>query len=533
MKCRLFLALLLAGLGAGAWPLLAAPNEDNVTVILEPDRMTTPPPPTGKVGVETKSSVYTASNARLNTIFRVLAQRAGLQYFSNPDIESLTLSGAINAEQPRQTILDLAASYNLVAYDNGTTLFIRTQKDLPNLPTRSISYELRYLRQANIEKLIEPMLTPDKGKVRLEPKTNVLLIEDNDYVLTGILDWLAKVDVPKRQINIQVQILSITDNDEQNTGFDWTSTLGSAGYSISFGTANSLAMLFNLGSTGYVGDDGTINSTSGNTSPVPSPRTFQPPTAAILQPGAITTLIHAMRTLSNVEVGNNTNLVLEDNESGLISNVDRYPVVEFQPATAQSTGSSFISLSSTIRYKIDSSDPTPTDTNPGRELGVSMTVTPTCLPDGTIRLILSPHVASITSFISVPTGSSTPSNQVPRVAESRSSSTVRVPDGKSLLLGGFYSLNHNVGVNKLPFFGDIPVISFFFKNKDSVSEKTRLVFVITPTSFDPAAAESIVQVSEKFSGESMKRAPYAPPPDKTLLMDKRTSSSDVPPPQKN
>ena len=38
---------------------------------------------------------------------------------------------------------------------------------------------------------------------------------------------------------------------------------------------------------------------------------------------------------------------------------------------------------------------------------------------------------------------------------------------------------------KVPILGDIPVINFFFKSKEATKEKTSLVFIVTPKSYDP------------------------------------------------
>jgi type II secretory pathway component GspD/PulD (secretin) len=61
----------------------------------------------------------------------------------------------------------------------------------------------------------------------------------------------------------------------------------------------------------------------------------------------------------------------------------------------------------------------------------------------------------------------------------------RVPDGYSLLVGGFYGEVDSKGNTKVPLLGDIPVLNFFFKSKETSKERASLVFVVTPKSYDP------------------------------------------------
>ncbi|NJR43655.1 MAG: type II and III secretion system protein, partial [Akkermansiaceae bacterium] len=141
-----------------------------------------------------------------------------------------------------------------------------------------------------------------------------------------------------------------------------------------------------------------------------------------------------------------------------------------------------------VRYKIDSSDKgIDTDPDKHREIGISLVVTPTLLPDGTIRMKMRPRSAQIVEQIaSVRTG-----NFYPRVTESMVESIARVPDGNSLVVGGFYGEVKSNDKGKVPLLGDIPVINFFFKSKESIKENTSLVFIVTPKSYNPASRGAV------------------------------------------
>jgi type II secretory pathway component GspD/PulD (secretin) len=89
-------------------------------------------------------------------------------------------------------------------------------------------------------------------------------------------------------------------------------------------------------------------------------------------------------------------------------------------------------------------------------------------------------------------------NKYPRVSESMIESIARVPDGYSLIIGGFYGESQTKGNTKIPILGDVPFLNFFFKSKEATKEKTSLVFIVTPTSYDPAKRSATETASNRF-----------------------------------
>jgi type II secretory pathway component GspD/PulD (secretin) len=151
-----------------------------------------------------------------------------------------------------------------------------------------------------------------------------------------------------------------------------------------------------------------------------------------------------------------------------------------------------------VRYKIDKSDKTiDTDPDKHREIGISLVVTPTLLPDGTVRMKMRPRSAQIVEQIVSISG-----NKYPRVTESMVESIARVPDGYSLVVGGFYGEAQTQGTTKVPILGNIPVLNFFFKSKDATQEKTSLVFIVTPKSYDPTNRTMSRRVSSQIRSAS-------------------------------
>ena len=208
----------------------------------------------------------------------------------------------------------------------------------------------------------------------------------------------------------------------------------------------------------------------------------------MLSPLQISDVLRALNDNNLVTQKSNPVVITEDNEKASISLIDRVPII----TTTTSQGTSTSSVSEEVRYTIDASDSTDPETT--REIGVTISVKPSLLPDGTIRMQMRPRNAQITENIVTKSG-----NVYPRVSEATIQSIARIPDGHSLIIGGFYGEVESKGDNKIPILGDIPILSFFFKSKQTLKEKSSLVFVVTPTSYNPSCIKSHKKASDRVN----------------------------------
>ena len=63
--------------------------------------------------------------------------------------------------------------------------------------------------------------------------------------------------------------------------------------------------------------------------------------------------------------------------------------------------------------------------------------------------------------------------------------SIVVPDGDTIVLGGIYSYETSDSEGKIPFLGDIPAIGFAFKNKQKRKVKKELLIFLTPRVINP------------------------------------------------
>jgi len=427
---------------------------------------------------------YLIKDAALNDIFQFLAKQAGRQYFHNTKIATpeYRVTGHLNDGDPLQQMEELAFMYGLMLYTKGSTVYALSPAQMSQLPSSEFTYQLRYLRPTDIEQikdLIKPVLSPGTGIVNFEPKTNTVIIIDTAHRIEQAHNLLRKIDQAKGQIIVETKILRVNSTVAERTGIDWSASLGETGTTIEI--AKSLNSMFGIG------DEFTDIANSASAIEY----AFDPTASLVLSPVQLQGVLRALAEGNTTTQVSNPTLITEDNEQGTISIIDRVPIIT---TTTNSGTGDVSSVSEEVRYKIDSEDPSISD-NPDkhREIGISMVVTPTLLPDGTVRMKLRPRSAQIVETIkSAQTG-----NLYPRVTESMIESMSRVPNGYSLVIGGFYGEVEQDGGNKVPILGDIPVLNFFFKSKETTKEQASLVFIVTPTSYDPTSRSTTGRESNR------------------------------------
>jgi type II secretory pathway component GspD/PulD (secretin) len=432
-----------------------------------------------KMDMKNADEGFIIKEANLNDIFQFLAKSAGRQYFHNSKIAGpdYLVTGHLNDGKPLEQMEELAFMYGLSLHTKGNTIYALTQAQLAQLPNAEFHYQLRYLRPTDMEQikeLIKPMLSPGTGIVNFEPKTNTVIIIDSAHRIEQARGLLHSIDKAKGQVIIETKILRVNSGAAERTGVNWASSLGRDGTSLT--VASNLNSVFGLNNGSSATDVGEALSEA----------------SLVLSPIQVSGVLRALAEGTLARQISNPALITEDNEQATISFIDRVPIIT--STITQNTSGGNPTVTEEVRYKIDESDPSiSTDPDKHREIGISMVVTPTVLPDGTVRMKIRPRSAQIVQEILSLSG-----NKYPRVSESMIESIARVPDGYSLIIGGFYGESESKGGTKIPLLGDIPALNFFFKSKEATKEKTSLVFIVTPSAYDPTKGSNTTRASDRF-----------------------------------
>ncbi len=127
--------------------------------------------------------------------------------------------------------------------------------------------------------------------------------------------------------------------------------------------------------------------------------------------------------------------------------------------------------------------------------GVALGFTPVVLSEGRISLRVKTEVSSLTSDGSVTINGTTVSALKVRRAES----TLELPSGGSLVLGGMLQDNISQSIAKFPGLGDLPVLGPLFRSRDFQRNETELVIIITPYLVKPVAPSALARPDDGYS----------------------------------
>jgi type II secretory pathway component GspD/PulD (secretin) len=438
-------------------------------------------------------------NYPLNDLFQYLAHQAGYQYFQNPYIAEFKVSGELfKGHDPMESMRELALQYNLVLFQKGSTLYALRQDQIDTLPQHEYRYELKYLhpKPEDIQRMLGHFLTPGRGIATLEPQINTIVVSDNETVIPKIKQYLKSIDVARRQISIQVRVINITTTGDKTVGVDWSRTFGQQGLTLS-GT-----MQANLDATfGFnpflvkpsAGPSTTTTTVTGSTTTTPGTTALvnlgNQGTNVILGPVTVTAVLHALLENNWAHAENAPLVIAEDNQPTAIRVVTRQPIV-YSTVTATPSGTQ---TTSDVRYYLD-----PSDVQKNREIGTTLLVTPTILPDKTIRLQIDGTVSTVVGEVPATSGvgGTSVTNNYPIVNEAHLVNLSRVPDGYSLILGGFVTINNTISNNRVPVLSNIPLVGNAFRFKSNSRSRTNLAFIITPIAFPAGNPERATAVSE-------------------------------------
>ncbi|MGH8725396.1 MAG: type IV pilus secretin PilQ, partial [Burkholderiales bacterium] len=105
-----------------------------------------------------------------------------------------------------------------------------------------------------------------------------------------------------------------------------------------------------------------------------------------------------------------------------------------------------------------------------RKANLSLKVKPQITPDGNVIMTLDVNKDQ--------PGATTPAGV--QINTKHVKTEVLVENGGTVVIGGIFEQNDRTDITKVPFFGDLPVVGWLFKNTTTSSTKTELLVFITP-----------------------------------------------------
>jgi type IV pilus assembly protein PilQ len=289
-----------------------------------------------------------------------------------------------------------------------------------------------------------------RGTVNADPRTNTLFIQDTPKKLEEIQLILNKVDIPVKQVMIESRLVIADDKFSKSLGARFgiqsATTPGNNNLSIG-GTLTGSA----TGATGSTTPATAAGNTGGLNSNLPVNNAFGSVALSLFRlPAGL---------LLNLELS-----ALETDQRGKIVSSPRVTTANQQKAR--------IAQGIQIPYREASSSGASTVSFKNAEL--SLEVTPQITPDDKIIMDLAVNKDS--------RGADTDAG--PAINTQRVATQVLVSNGETAVLGGIYEQTERNDVDKVPFFGDLPIIGNAFKRRVKQDDRTELLIFITPKIMD-------------------------------------------------
>jgi type II secretory pathway component GspD/PulD (secretin) len=421
----------------------------------------------------------------LTDAIKNLARQAGLNYILDPKVsfgppgadgKSAVPNISIRWENvtATQALTTLLTTYGLQLVEDPKTQIARITVRDPAAPEPLLSkiIQLKYASPSNMLAAVQTALVDKRSKVMGDVRTSQLVILATEKEIESINKMVESLDTQTKQVLIEVRMLETRINPTSIKGVDWTGTL--TAQHVTFGN-NALPGLPPQAAVPPVGSGGTIipgtpaspgtiggilngiGAGSGVIGSAAKGSFFQPATA-FLNADGLSVVLSFLNSDAETKILSSPRTVTLDNETAHIEVGTQYPVINVTAGTANTTGGSQISYSN---------------------LTTRLDVTPRISANNFINLKVTPRAMRLQQVQRFTAGSQ--SFDVP-VFDTRSiDTTVMIPSGNTLVMGGLMEDDVTKQNTKVPLLGDIPGFGLLFRKDSKSRVKSNLIIFITPT----------------------------------------------------
>lgn len=130
-----------------------------------------------------------------------------------------------------------------------------------------------------------------------------------------------------------------------------------------------------------------------------------------------------------------------------------------------------------------------------KTFGVGLNFTPVVLTSGRISMKISTEVSELSTEGAVTLDNFT----IPALAVRRATTTVEMPSGGSLVLGGLLRDDVRNAVRGVPFLANLPILGAIFRSPDFERNETELVVIATPVLIKPMSQREAALPTDGFA----------------------------------
>lgn len=277
-----------------------------------------------------------------------------------------------------------------------------------------------------------------RGSVVADKRTNSLIIRDTNQGLNNVSKLIQRLDVPVKQVLIGSRLVVAKQGFSRDLG-------------VNFGSVNQPKTATSPGGSVTVGNQtyglgGYPNGSQFNVNlPASKPTsTFGLTLVKLSQTFNLSLQLSAAEDENRIRQISNPRVITANDKQAMIEQGVQIPYQQ-----ASSSGATNVSF---------------------KTAALKLLVTPHITPNNHVLMDLDVSNDSVGGLF----------NGVPSINTQEVKTQVMVNNGQTVVLGGIYQHDISKTVNKVPFFGDLPVLGALFRETNKSNTKTELLIFITP-----------------------------------------------------
>ena len=389
-----------------------------------------------------------AEDAFLPSILSILARESGYNIVTDPNVNRQDKVSIHLDEVPIEQAINLVVRAVGLSYEVvGNSFLVADPKKLKEeVGVTSYVITLKYASAEDVKELLQDI----SEQVQVDIPGNKLLINASPKKIAEIIKVVESIDVPAIQIMLETRLIEVAVDVEEQMGIDWSKI--SSYKTILAENGNPLTD----GGGSVVPEEQTSGS-------IPVTMPFDRINGLLQKDktGFLPKYFSRQLTVFDLTLDllqkNNQAEVLADSRLTTINGLEAsIKLVDIVPYILSSGG-----VGGQVQVQRE-------------EVGIKLKILPTVNTDGYITVKVEPEVSTIFEFIG-------PDQNIPRVKSRTSSSTIRVKDGESIVIGGLLSNDRKQTTYKFPYLHRIPWLGKkLFTSKGVIDRKTDLIIQITP-----------------------------------------------------
>ena len=346
----------------------------------------------------------------------------------------------------------------------------------------------------------------ERGKVRVDARSNTIVVRDIQRGIDAARDLVSKLDVPTPQVLIESNIVEATDTFSRDLGIQWGY---SAAYAPQFGNATGKEFPSSvvLGGNSIGANGLNTGAAPGNGTPASPPPGFA--SGATLGPlgvPAVPVPFIADFPASTVGAGNGSTFDLAlgsidgskqlDARITALESEGKAKVISRPKVTTSNNQNACIASVLINRVRLPSAG-TIIGAGGGAQAvafqefttGIVLQVVPQVSADGFVLMQL--------KVVSSTPGATTPPDNIPSTIDREASTTVLIKAGETLVLGGVFRDTSLDQENGIPWFRSIPGLGWLFKRMLRDNTREELLVFLTPRVVQGSGAQIASMPSAK------------------------------------